>query len=177
MPKKPIDYSKIVIYLLAHNEDYDYDKCYIGSTCNFTQRKYTHKTACNSVIHKCYNNKKYVYIRENGGWDNWNMIEIEKYPCIDSKEAKKMEEYHRKHYNAILNTRRCHITDEEKGTYTAEYYQLNKEKISEYYQLNKEKILEYQNQYNQINKEKIKQYQRDKYACKKDFGTSRKKII
>jgi hypothetical protein len=26
----------------------------------------------------------YSTIRENGGWNNWSMVEIEKYPCKDA---------------------------------------------------------------------------------------------
>ena len=32
-------------------------------------------------------------IRKNGGWENWCMIEIEKYPCNDKNEAKARERY------------------------------------------------------------------------------------
>ena len=28
-------------------------------------------------------------MRDNGGWQNWSMIEIEKYPCNDQQEATK----------------------------------------------------------------------------------------
>jgi hypothetical protein len=34
-----------------------------------------------------YNPKVYKTMRENGGWDNYSMIEIEKYPCKDANEA------------------------------------------------------------------------------------------
>ena len=30
-------------------------------------------------------------IRENGDWNNWSMIEIEKYPCNDDNEARARE--------------------------------------------------------------------------------------
>lgn len=39
------------------------------------------------ILHK----EIYVYIRENGGWDEWNRIEVEKYSCTDRVEAR--EEY------------------------------------------------------------------------------------
>ena len=32
-------------------------------------------------------------IRENEGWNNWSMIEIEKYPCNDKNEACARERY------------------------------------------------------------------------------------
>ena len=93
MPKNPVDYSKTIIYKLVHNEDYDNANIYIGSTTDFVKRKNSHKTSCNNEKHKEYNNKKYQYIRENGGWEEWNMIEIEKHNCNDGNEARAREEY------------------------------------------------------------------------------------
>ena len=80
MPKKPIDYSKIVMYKIIHN-DINIKECYIGSTTQFCTRKNTHKTTCTDPTRKNHNLKVYKFIRDNGGWENWNMIEIEKYPC------------------------------------------------------------------------------------------------
>ena len=107
MPKIPTDYSKIVIYKLVHKEDYDNANIYIGSTSNFTQRKSQHKSNCLNENSKEYHSKKYQYIRDNKGWDEWNMIEIEKYPCNDKREAEAKEEYWRTYFNAVLNSNVC----------------------------------------------------------------------
>ena len=40
---------------------------------------------------KRHNIYVYEFIRENGGWDNWDMVEIEKRCCRDSLEAKSIE--------------------------------------------------------------------------------------
>ena len=93
MPRTPIDYSKTLIYKLVKNDDYDNANVYVGSTTDFTRRKSEHKTSCNNEKHKEYNDKKYQYIRENGGWNEWLMIEIEKYPCNDGNETRTREEY------------------------------------------------------------------------------------
>jgi hypothetical protein len=87
MPKIPTDYTKTIIYKLVHKEDFDNANIYIGSTTNFRQRKDRHKSHCNNENGKGYNEKKYKCIRDNGGWYEWNMIEIEKYPCNDKREA------------------------------------------------------------------------------------------
>ena len=87
MPKISTDYSKIVIYKLVHKEDYDYANIYIGSTSNFRPRKSHHKSSCNNEKDFKYNQKNCQSIRDNGGWDEWNMIEIEKNPCNDKREA------------------------------------------------------------------------------------------
>jgi hypothetical protein len=49
----------------------------------------------------------YKFMREHGGWENWNMIEIEKFSCNDSCEASRREEelirLHRAELNMVYN--------------------------------------------------------------------------
>ena len=93
MPRTPIDYSKTIIYKLVHKEDYDNANIYIGNTTDFRKRKNSHNKSCNTEKDKKYNKKKYQYIREKGGWDCFNMIEIENFPCYDGNEARARKEY------------------------------------------------------------------------------------
>ena len=155
MPKKPIDYSNTIIYKLVHHEDYDNANIYIGSTTDFVKRKYKHKSLCNNENSKKYNEKKYQYIRDNGGWDNWNMIEIEKFPCSDGNEARAKEEYWRSHFNAQLNSRKAYMTDEEKLEYHKQYREQNKDRILEYNENNKDKKREQDKLYRVNNKDII----------------------
>ena len=130
MPRTPIDYSKTVIYKLVHKEDYDNANIYIGSTTDFTRRKNEHKKSCNNDKHKDHNAKKYQYIRANGGWNECNMIEIEKFPCNDGNEARGREEYWRSHFNAQLNTLRAYIPEEQRKEYYKEQAkQYHKKKV------------------------------------------------
>jgi len=46
----------------------------------------------------------YNFINANGGWDNWEMIELEKYPCKDSNEAYARERYWKEKIGATLNS-------------------------------------------------------------------------
>ena len=72
MPKKAIDYSTCCIYKIEH---IDNDiLVYVGHTTNFTNRKYQHKSNCINETSKEYNHKVYHLIRENGGWEAFNMI-------------------------------------------------------------------------------------------------------
>ena len=147
MPKTNIDYSKTVIYKIVCNDE-NVDYIYVGSTTDFTKRKSRHKYDCNKENSTTYNNKKYIQIRENGGWENFKMIEIEKYPCNDNREAEAREEEIRKNLRANANMRRCYITREEAlgdmKIRNIEYYKHNSENIKNsskiYYQTNKEKI-------------------------------------
>ena len=143
MPRVPTDYSKTCIYKLVHKEDFNNENIYIGSTSNFRQRKYEHKSKItNKNNHNFYHffSKKSVYIRENGGWDMWDMIEIEKYPCNDKREAETRERHWIELYKSKLNS--CIPTRT-----AQEWYLENKEthstNIKLYYEKNKEKITEY----------------------------------
>lgn len=126
-----INYANLIIYKLVHKDDFDNENIYIGSTTNFMSRFSNHKDCCKNEKKKCHNNKKYQYIRDNGGWDCFNMIEVEKYPCIDGNEARAREEYWRSFYNSKLNIKKAHTTHEERLEQLKCYYQANMEKMKE----------------------------------------------
>ena len=182
MPKLPIDHSNTIIYKLVHKEDYDNVNIYIGSTTDFIRRKNNHKNCCNSEKRIGYNDKKYQYIRDNGGWDNWNMIEVEKYNCNDGNEARAREEYWRCHFNSQLNSIRAYRTNEQRKEldkerkreyrkhdeyreYQKTYNENNKDKFRQYYETHKDKILEYQKQYNYNKKNKTDSSSDDSTEC------------
>jgi len=168
MPKQKVNYNNTEIYKLIHKDDIDNENIYIGSTTNFRQRKCRHKSDCNNEKTKIYNLKVYQNIRLNGGWEEWNMLLVEKYPCIDKKESNVRERYWIDFYKSQLNivipsrsrTEWKFDNKEEikkkESKQNKKYYQKNKEKYKEYNQNHKEKIKEYQKQYtiNQKNKEK-----------------------
>ena len=87
-----VDYSKSLIYKLCCKDPLIED-IYIGSTTNMKVRKGQHKTHCNNKNDKRYNQNKYQFIRENGGFDNWDMIMIEEYSCNSKRELEKRERY------------------------------------------------------------------------------------
>jgi len=100
MPKENIDYSNTIIYKICCKDETIKD-LYVGHTTNFIQRKYLHKTACNNINATA---KIYNTIRSNGGWENWDMIEIAKYCCKDSTEARIKEQYHYNELQSTLNS-------------------------------------------------------------------------
>jgi len=140
MPRTPIDYSKTLIYKLVKNDDFNNENVYIGSTTDFTRRKTEHKKSCNNDKHKDHNAKKYQYIRNNGGWNEWEMVLVERHNCNDGNEARAREEYWRSHFNAQLNSVRAYITEEQDK-------EMRKERKKEYREQNKEKLKEYQQEY------------------------------
>jgi hypothetical protein len=170
MPRIPTDYSKTIIYKLVCN-DLSITDVYIGSTTSYRDRKYHHKSVCNNPKNKEYNQKKYITIRANGGWDAWSMIELEKYSCCDNNEARARERYWFELINANMNSQKPFITEEEKIKYKKEYKELNEfvinEKKKKYYELNKTVLSEKQKKYNVLNKTVLSEKQKKYYELNK----------
>lgn len=163
MPRTNINYTNTSIYKLCC-KDLNIIELYVGHTTDMKKRKNHHKTACNNEKDKQHNYDVYKFIRANGGWDNWDMIEIERFEAINGNDARKKERYYIETLKATLNMYIPTQTIKEYreknreiiNEYQNEYYEKNKEKINEkrkkdykkYYEKNKEKI-------NEKNKEKI----------------------
>jgi len=90
MPKDEIDYSNTIIYKI-YCKDTTICETYINHTTNLIKRKYQHKYACNNNI---TNISIYDVIRSNGGWNNWNIVEIANYNCVDNIDARLKVQYH-----------------------------------------------------------------------------------
>ena len=99
MPKNIIDYSNTIIYKIFC-KDKTIDHIYIGHTTNFIKKKHIHKKNCNNEKSSNDNFNLYKIIRENGGWDNWDMSIIEKCNLKNGVEARTIEE---KYYKLIKN--------------------------------------------------------------------------
>jgi len=137
MPKKPMNYSKSIVYKICC-KNIDITDCYVGSTTCLRNRKTQHKTCCNNEKDKKYNFTVYQFIRENGGWNNWEVVMLEEYPeCRSGEELLKYEREHMEMLGATLNKRVPGRTDKE-------WCKDNKEEISvkkrEYWHKNKKEI-------------------------------------
>ena len=80
MPRKPIDYSKTIIYHFICKDETIVDT-YVGHTTEFTKRKNGHKVSCYNENSKKFHYKVYQNMRANEGWENWTMTPLEEYPC------------------------------------------------------------------------------------------------
>jgi hypothetical protein len=160
MPKTNIDYTKTIIYKIVC-DDLSVTDLYIGSTTDFIKRKNSHKSRCNNIINKGHSFKIYQTIRENGGWNNWSMVQIDAYPCNNGNEARARERYWYEQLSAKLNMKNPKRENDK------EYYEENKEKIKtnvkKWCEDNKEKRKEYLNDYYQ----KTKEIRNEKYTCEK----------
>ena len=158
MPRKAIDYSKTIIYKIVCN-DLNVKDLYVGSTTDFVNRKNKHKSSCKLQPFKIYQS-----IEEHGGWENWSMLEIEKFSCKDGNEARARERYWLVQLEATLNTILPIATHEEtevkRKEYSVKYREEHVDEIKKYhaenYIKNKEKIDERNAKYREENKEKVK---------------------
>jgi hypothetical protein len=172
MPKKAFDYKNSVIYKICC-KDHNIKDIYIGSTTNMVKRRNYHKSNCNNEKGRIYHLYVYEFIREHGGWDNWNMILVEKYPCVDKIELEQRERYWYDELKASLNSRRPYRSDEERIKYDIEckkrYYEENKDYYrtytKDYREKNIDKLKSYNKKWIEENKEKIKAHNGKRYNC------------
>jgi hypothetical protein len=191
MPKIPIDYKKTVIYKIVCN-DLSVTDCYVGHTTDFVRRKCGHKKRCTNETNDRYNLKIYKMIRQNGGWESFTMVEIEKFPCQDVFEATARERYYYEQLNSTMNSHNphrsrveyCEINRDKMMAKKKEWVLCNKEEISvknklnylvnkvkidaqrnEYCKMNRDKVLAQKKKYCEIHKEQIKEKRMEKIIC------------
>ena len=174
--------------------------CYIGQTTNFENRQRQHiKNTITQSDKKHYHLKHYQTIRQHGGWDEWEMIEIEKVNDKTKLEARMREQELMEEYDANLNSLSAYITEQERATIkktitekyreenkellkeqTKKYKQEHKEIISEqmkkYRAENKDKIKEKTKEYRENNKEKYEEYEKDWREKNKEILKEKRKI-
>ena len=126
MPRKPINYSKTHFYKLVC-KDTNITDCYVGHTTEWTKRKSEHKLRCCNPNHKKHHYKVYQCMRENGGWENWEMILIDTLKCENNLQARAKEREFTEQIKPTLNMWKPLQTEEEKTSYFKEYYVKNKE--------------------------------------------------
>jgi len=164
MPHKIINHLNTIIYKIVCKNPEITDS-YVGKTTDFTRRKSKHKSDCNNLTGKYYEYNIYQFIRANGGWDNWDMIQIEKYEAVDMLDSKQRERFWIETLQAKLNKQIPSRTIQE-------YYQSNKDTIlkkqQEYKLKNQDKLQEYQQEYKLKNQNKLQEYYQEYYQKNKD---------
>ena len=175
------DYSDTTIYKLFCKDETITD-IYIGHTLRLNKRKWQHKINCNDEKGVSYNSKVYTFIREHGGFDNWDVAVLEKVNCENKRKA----EYHewlwiqklKPTLNTVLNPYALYA--ENPVEYKQNWYNNNKEhvleKAKENYEKNKEKKLEYQKEYSEKHKEQIRINKKHYEEKNKEHISAYKKI-
>ena len=101
MPKKPIKYENTIIYKIVCLIP-NINNIYVGYTTDIIRRKYYHKIK--SLDPKNNKYKLYHFINKHDGFNNFDIIEIRKYPCMNNNEAKSQQYKYIKLLNADLNS-------------------------------------------------------------------------
>ncbi len=161
MPRKPVDYSKCKFYQLVC-KDVTVKECYVGHTTDVKSRRASHKSHCTNEKSNVYNLFVYRFIRDHGGWANWQLIVHETAAMKDKAEAALRERHWLVHYNATLNT-------QVPGQTRAEYYAAHVEEIKtekkEYYRAHVEEKKAYKAEYYAAHVEEAKAYKAEYYAA------------
>jgi hypothetical protein len=147
------------VYKLVSN-DIEVTECYVGTTENMRVRKNQHKSSCNKVDGKHYNLHVYQFIREHGGFENWQMILVETVEFETRPQLRARERHWMEQLGATLNKLVPNRTSREYRQENADHIkQYNKQ----YRQENADHIKQYNKQYRQENADHIKQKNKQYY--------------
>jgi hypothetical protein len=161
MPRLAIDYAKNFNYKIVC-KDLSITDSYAGASTNWPKRKNSHKSNCHNEKSKEYNKKIYTFIRDHGGWENWEMILIEYFPCKTQLESAQRERFWTETLKATLN---CNVQGRTNKEYKADHNEYLIIQRAEHYQINKEHIAEQQAVYQAGHKEQIAQRKAVPYTC------------
>ena len=185
MTGKAVDYSiKPVSFYKFVCNDPEIKSIYVGHTINFIERKAHHKKVCNGENYKGHHLKIYQIIRENKGFENWRMIEIEKRIVKDKREAEQIETEYMKQLQSDMNINKAHCGFETKQEYMKERYQEHRDEFSlknkeyrqehrdeislkkkEYYQEHQDEINLKAKDYHQEHRDEISLKRKEKITC------------
>jgi len=103
-------------------------------------------------------------IRSNGGWDEWSMLLVEKYPCIEKNESLVRERYWIDNFKSQLNVIIPSRTHKE---WENDNKEIISEKNKEWRNDHKEEIIEKTKEYRNNNKEKLNKKSKEYYKKNK----------
>ena len=149
MPVTKINYQKTIMYKVVC-KDLTIKDVYVGNTTDFIRRKSEHRRPSRT------DSKLNTIINDNGGWENWEMLEIEKFPCLDGNEAKTRLRFWYEQLNANAYNSRSIITiGEVKRSYVKKIIQNKPQKTEEEIKKHKQ---DYKKEYDKKNAVKILEY-------------------
>ena len=163
MPKKVMDYSNTYFYKTVC-KNLSIKDCYVGHTTNFVKRKCTHKNNIEKENGKNYNQYVYRFIRENGGWINFEMVLISNLKCENRLEASMKERTYKEQLKATLNQINPIATDEDRLEQAEKYNEWKKEDRKQ----NPDKYKERDKAKYEKFSDKMKENARERYWLKMD---------
>ena len=150
------DYHNSIIYHIRHMESKEV--VYVGSTTKFSQRKSTHKWLCNHEEGKDFTIPIYYHIRNNGGFDCFEVIPIKSLKLENKTQLLIAEQEEIDKHRNLVNRQKAHRTIEQKRID-------NNEKCKKWRENNPEHEKQYQKKYHEEHKaelnEKTKKYRQE----------------
>ena len=88
------------------SKDSNIEEVYIGSSKTTLGKRFgDHRYNCNNFGCPKYNQYKYKFMRQHGGFDNWDIIILEKYDDIDEFDLLLEERKYIESFEKVLNKR------------------------------------------------------------------------
>ena len=150
------DFAKSVIYHIRHMESKEV--VYVGSTTNFSQRKAKHKWLCNHEEAKEFTRPIYCHIRNNGGFDCFEVIPIQSLKLENKTQLLIAEQAEIDGHRTLVNSYKAHTTIEELKQYHKQYKEDHKEELKLYHK-------QYSKQYKEEHKAEINEKMKEKIEC------------
>ena len=171
------DYSKGIIYTIRTD-----DGLYVGSTCDFKERKNCHKRCIYNENSHHYNYKLYKNIRANDG--EYRIELYKSFPCENDIELRQEEERIRIELDANLNMCRAYRSEEEREKQNKELTKLwrenNRDEINaynkEWYEKNRDKRNANKREWRKKNRDEINARLREKITCECGCDSTRRGI-
>lgn len=126
------DFSNSLIYKIVC-KDSSITEMYIGHTTNYDRRNGEHRTNSTNINKRTYNYPVYKFIRGHGGWDNWEMVEMYKYPCETLQEIKDEEGRAYNRFVCDFDMLNDKDPSRNKAEYNKQFREENKEEINEWH--------------------------------------------
>ena len=172
MPLKAIDYSNTYFYKIVC-KGLTIKDAYVGHTTDFKTRKNRHKQACVNPKRKHHYLYVYQFIRENNGWDNWEMVLIDTLELDNRLQVLKKEREYIEQLSASLNQARPFTTDEEREEVKKTWRGKNRDKLNKQLKVindrlrkeHPERFKEYDRKKREIHGDKMRERQKEKVVC------------
>lgn len=182
------------IYKLRANNS-EITDFYVGSSVSLWSRYLLHRKSCNDSKNRHYTNSLYVFIRENGGIENWTCELLAR--CERHLQRQTEQEWIDK-LNPSLNIRRAYTDKEQAKEFRKKYEAENaeiiaqkkkewrqneevkereKEQAKQWRENNPDKRLELQREWTEKNREHVNAYANARYQANKDAINAKRRQL
>ena len=125
MPRKQ-DFSQSVIYHIRNIETKKV--IYVGSTTNLIQRKAKHIYICNKESNANHNFPLYCFIRENGGFNNFEVIPVSILNLQNKVQLVIEEQNEIDKHNDLQNIKKSYQSEADRRKYLSEWNKSNQDR-------------------------------------------------